>query len=173
MVDGLGHDTDNQVDHQGGRVAGWELAVLLLGGFRTLVDAMHALLAQRGHPGARPVHGFALQAIGSGATASEVALRLGVTKQAAAKTLGRLEQDGYVARSTDPADARRKIVVPTARGHDLLRECARAFEEVVAGWRARVGDAAVDTVGETLAALGAAGSDPSRIGRLDVAAWSG
>src|SRR5437762_1039413 len=51
---------------------GFELPLLLFGGFRSIIDELHAELARRGHPDVRPAHGFALQAIGlGGATATE------------------------------------------------------------------------------------------------------
>ena len=51
---------------------GFELPLLLFGGFRSIIDDLHAELARRGHPDLRPAHGFALQAIGLiGATATE------------------------------------------------------------------------------------------------------
>ena len=51
---------------------GFELPLLLFGGFRSIIDELHAELARRGHPDLRPAHGFALQAIGPhGATATE------------------------------------------------------------------------------------------------------
>src|SRR6202008_1175695 len=66
---------------------GFELPLLLAAAFRTLIDRLHDQLAPRGHPDARPIHAFALQAIGpDGATVSELGRRLGVSKQAAAKT---------------------------------------------------------------------------------------
>jgi hypothetical protein len=64
---------------------GYELPLLLAGGFRLLIDELHEHLAEQGHPELRPVHGFALQAVGrDGATVSEIGRRLGVSKQAAA-----------------------------------------------------------------------------------------
>src|SRR5260370_7689158 len=69
---------------------GFELPLLLFAGFRTIIDALHAELAAQGHPGMRPAHGFAMQAIGlDGATASEVAPLLGISHQAAGKTIDR------------------------------------------------------------------------------------
>ena len=66
------------------------LPLLLFGGFRTLIDRLHAELAGQGHPDVRPAYGFAMQAIGrDGATASELGRRLGVSKQAAGKTVDR------------------------------------------------------------------------------------
>lgn len=160
MVD----DIDNPIDYQ---VPGWQLALLLLAGFRDLVDETHRRLAEQGHAGARPAHGFALQAIGDGATNADLATSLGVTKQAAAKTIASLEREGYVERSNDSTDARRRIVCPTERGADLLSLSAAAFQDAVAAWRQRVGADAVDALGATLSRL-----DLSA-GRLDLAAWSG
>lgn len=86
-----------------GERAGFELPLLLLGAFRSVIDELHGVLAESGHGEARPLHGFALQAIGpDGSTASELGRRLGVSKQAAAKTVASLERVGYVGREPDP-----------------------------------------------------------------------
>ncbi|MFC6705931.1 MarR family winged helix-turn-helix transcriptional regulator [Flexivirga alba] len=160
MVD----DIDNPVDDQ---VPGWHLALLLLAGFRDLVDETHQRLADEGHAGARPAHGFALQAIGPGATNADLATRLGVTKQAAAKTIASLEREGYVERAGDTADGRRVIVRPTTRGIEFLALSASAFEHAVTVWRDRVGTEAIDRLGSTLHQL------DLPVGRFDLAAWSG
>lgn len=160
MVD----DIDNPVDYQ---VPGWQLALLLLAGFRDLVDETHRRLAEQGHAGARPAHGFALQAIGAGATNAELATRLAVTKQAAAKTIASLEREGYVERSNDAADARRRIVRPTKRGRELLALSESAFEHAATVWRDRAGNEPIDRLGSTLHQL------DLPVGRFDLAAWSG
>src|ERR1700740_1225677 len=90
---------------------GFELPLLLFGGFRSIIDELPAERARRGHPDLRPAHGFALQAIGlDGATATETGHRLGITKQAAGKTIDRLADLGYVEKAGDAADRRRKLV---------------------------------------------------------------
>lgn len=119
---------------------GFELPLLLMGAFRALVDELHADLAERGHPDARPLHGFALQAVGAdGVTTSELGRRLGVTKQAAAKTVAGLERLGYVAREADAGDARSQRVVRTARGEQLLALSAETFGRLRARWRRQLG----------------------------------
>ncbi|WP_345381476.1 MarR family winged helix-turn-helix transcriptional regulator [Pseudonocardia yuanmonensis] len=143
---------------------GFALPLLLLAGFQTLVDALHEELAQRGHPDARPLHGFALQAVGTGTTAAELGRRLGVTKQAAAKTIASLEAAGYVERASDPADARRILVRPTARGRDLLQRSAAIFDELRTRWAAELGEDAVRTIED---ALGRVTVGP----RLDAPSW--
>ncbi|MEU2657673.1 MarR family winged helix-turn-helix transcriptional regulator [Streptomyces sp. NPDC007325] len=119
---------------------GFELPLLLFGGFRTLIDRLHARLADEGHPGFRPAHGFAMQAIGTrGATASEIGRRLGVSKQAAGKTVDRLLALGYAERAGDPADARRKLVRLTPEGLAVLARSAAVFDELRAEWSAALG----------------------------------
>src|SRR5580692_13113220 len=98
---------------------GFELPLLLLHGFRVLIDELHAELARQGHPDMRPMHGFVFQAIGPyGTTAAELGRRLGVSKQAAGKTIDSLEKLGYVIRVPDSVDQRQKTVVLTERGVD-------------------------------------------------------
>lgn len=152
-------------------MTGTELPLLLLAGFRTLIDDLHAELADEGHPDVRPAHGFALQAIGRGA-ASPGALAdvLGVTKQAAARTVGRLEELGYVERTTDPGDARRQQVSLTASGHDCLVRSERILGELRGRWVAEVGERRVAAVERTLTAL--LGPEAGRV-RVDVPGWFG
>jgi DNA-binding MarR family transcriptional regulator len=121
-----------------GERAGFELPLLLIGAFRSLTDELHRTLTEGGHEEARPLHGFALQAIGPhGSTTSEVGRRLGVSKQAAAKTVASLESVGYVRREPDPQDGRAVRVLRTARGEEMLTLSAQFFED----FRARLTDA--------------------------------
>jgi DNA-binding MarR family transcriptional regulator len=148
---------------------GWMLPLLLFGGFRTLIDRLHAELARQGHPDVRPAYGFAMQAIGrDGATASELGRRLGVSKQAAGKTVDRLVELGYAERSADAADARRKLVRLTPRGYDALARSATVFEQLRAEWAERLG---VDGVRSMESALRTV-VPPTAI-RLDAASWFG
>ncbi|MQA01220.1 MAG: MarR family transcriptional regulator [Streptosporangiales bacterium] len=146
--------------------APWDLPLALLGATRAHLGEAHRLLAERGHPDTRPVHGFALQAVGDGATATEVASRLGVTKQAAAKTIELLEQQGYVARSVDAGDRRRKLVVPTDRGRDFLAASVAVFAEIREKWSATLGVRRLSQLERDLATV--AGSTSLR---LDLPGW--
>ncbi|CAM2802578.1 MarR family winged helix-turn-helix transcriptional regulator [Saccharomonospora xinjiangensis] len=121
--------------------AGFVLPLLLLGGFRAIIDELHAELASQGHPDLRPAHGFAMQAIGrAGTTATELGRRLGVSKQAAGKTVDRLESLGYVERIDDPADARRKRIRLSERGSDVLARSAVIFERLRRRWATTLGE---------------------------------
>jgi DNA-binding MarR family transcriptional regulator len=147
---------------------GFELPLLLLAGFRALIDALHVELARQGHPDMRPAHGFAMQAIGArGATASELGRRLGVSKQAAGKTADRLVALGYVERTDDPADARRRRLVLTARGYDALGRSAAIFDQLRAGWAATLGPGRLDELEDALRAVTPGGFP------LDISGWLG
>jgi DNA-binding MarR family transcriptional regulator len=162
VVDGM----VNQVDES---PPGFELPLLLFAGFRSLVDQLHAELARQGHTEARPVHGFALQAVGvDGATASEVGRRLGVSKQAAGKTVDRLERLGYVERAEDRTDARRKLVRLTPRGVDLLARSAAIFDDLRAEWVRVLGAGQVRDLEQALRTV-----VPPAAMRLDAAGWFG
>jgi DNA-binding MarR family transcriptional regulator len=119
---------------------GYELPLLLIGAFRGLIDALHLELGERGHPGARPIHGFAMQAIGPGtATLSELGRRLGVSKQAAAKTAAGLERLGYITREHHPTDARAVQLRRTPYGEQFLSLSAEIFERLRATWARELG----------------------------------
>ena len=111
--------------------AGPNLALLMLGGYRKLVDAAVVELEARGFKDVRVPEHYALVAIESGAdNASELGRRLSVTKQAAAKTIDVLLERGYITRDADPTDARRKRLTLTPLGTDLLRQGHEIFNEL-------------------------------------------
>jgi DNA-binding MarR family transcriptional regulator len=148
---------------------GYELPLRLFLGFRVLIDELHAELARQGHPDVRPMHGFVFQAIGpGGTTAAELGRRLGVSKQAAGKTVDALERLGYVERMTDPRDARRKVVRLTDRGFDCLARSARIFERLRAGWAERLGADRLRALEADLARV-----TPDDVLRLDSPGWFG
>jgi len=129
------------------RSKGAELALLLLGGFHSMVDDVVSGLASRGHADVRPVHEFALRAIDAGAdTASELGRRLSVSKQAAAKTIAALQQLGYVEREVDPNDARRKRLRVTPHGYELMAIGSALFDDVRERWAAQIGTRQLDAI---------------------------
>lgn len=153
----------------GGATPGYELPLLLFAGFRSLIDALHARLAEEGHPGVRPAHGFAMQAIGvRGASASDIGRRLGVSKQAAGKTVDRLVALGYAERADDPADARRKLIRLTPHGLDALARSAAVFDELRAEWARVLGPGRLDDIEAALRTV-----TPPESFRLDAAGWLG
>jgi DNA-binding MarR family transcriptional regulator len=148
---------------------GFELPLLLFAGFRSVIDELHAELAKRGHQDMRPAHGFAMQAIGlGGATATEMGKRLGISKQAAGKTVERLEELGYVHRTGDDADHRRQTVRLTPRGISALTLSAMIFGDIRMRWERELGATRLAELEADLRTMA-----PGETFRLDVPGWFG
>ena len=148
--------------------SGADLALLLLGGFRVLVDDAILELAARGYEDVRPVHDFAMRAIAAGADdASELGRRLSVSKQAAAKTVAVLEERGYVTRGADPLDARRKHLQVTALGFEVMQVGEAVFDELRDKWKRKIGAKQLERLESDLAALIGAASV-----RVDSPGWT-
>ena len=74
-----------------------------------------------------------------GARPSELATRLGVSKQALNYLLGELERLDYLERRPDPDDLRSKRVALTRRGTSAVRVIRDAVGEVEAAWAEQLG----------------------------------
>lgn len=145
---------------------GSDLPLLMLLGFRALIDDVHTDLAEAGHAGFRPLHGVTFKAIGDGVTASELGRRLGVSKQAAGKTIEGLEREGYVERVADPADARSKIIRLTPRGVEVQQQAFEAMARLRARWAERLGEERMATIEDGLREMTA-----DREMRFDIPGW--
>lgn len=148
---------------------GYALPLLLLNGFRTIIEELHRELARQGHPDVRPAHGFAMQAISRGSdTVTGLARALGVTKQAAAKTAQGLERLGYIKRAADPTDRRSQRLVPTVLGADMLQLSATVLAAIRADWATRLGGSEVDDLEDALRAVV---GPPDTAGTVDLPGW--
>jgi DNA-binding MarR family transcriptional regulator len=120
--------------------SGADLALLLLGGYRSLVDSATTELAARGYEDFKPTHEFALRAVVAGAdSASDLGRRTSVSKQAAAKTIAVLVERGYLASSPDPRDARRKRLEVTSLGFEVMAQGEDILESAREKWKKLIG----------------------------------
>ncbi|MEU3663017.1 MarR family winged helix-turn-helix transcriptional regulator [Streptomyces sp. NPDC032940] len=117
------------------------LSVALLAAAGGLTQRIHEGVVARGFQELRPAHGFAFARLApDGATATELAAHLGVTKQAAGQLVDELVRKGYAERRPHPADARARLVVLTERGRACTRAAEEAAAEAVRAWSDVIGD---------------------------------
>ncbi|MFF3336008.1 MarR family winged helix-turn-helix transcriptional regulator [Streptomyces sp. NPDC002888] len=92
----------------------------------------------------RPAHGYAFARLApGGATVTDLATHLGVTKQAASQLVDELVRKGYVERRPHPGDARARLIVLTERGWACTRAAEEAAAEAVRGWVEVLGEGEV------------------------------
>jgi DNA-binding MarR family transcriptional regulator len=70
---------------------------------------------------------------------TDLAEHAGVTKQTAGALIDELERSGYVVRRPDPADARARLVVLSARGRKLCAAAAAEATKIEDEWRSQFG----------------------------------
>ena len=93
---------------------------------------------------ARPAFGFAFTRLApDGATATDLAAHLGVTKQAASQLVDELVRKGYAERRSHPGDARARLVVLTELGWACTRAAEEAALEAVQPWVELLGESEV------------------------------
>ena len=111
------------------------LARLLAMAYRQLIDALHERLGSAGYGDVRPEFGYVLLAVRQQpTTGADIALLLGVTKQAASKLVDAMERGGYVRRQTHGDDARAKAIAITARGRRFLATVESIYRDLEAEW---------------------------------------
>ncbi|MFD5270573.1 MarR family winged helix-turn-helix transcriptional regulator [Streptomyces sp. NPDC058335] len=116
---------------------------------RRINDGVHA----RGFEG-RPAHGFAFARLApDGATVTELATHLGVTKQAASQLVDELVSKGYAERRAHPVDARARLVVLTERGWECTRAAEEAAADAVRAWAEVLGESEVRVLCDRLARI--------------------
>ncbi|MFF2128934.1 MarR family winged helix-turn-helix transcriptional regulator [Streptomyces olivochromogenes] len=92
----------------------------------------------------RPAHGFAFTRLApDGATVTDLATHLGMTKQAASQLVDELVRKGYAERRPYPGDARARLVVLTERGWACTRAAEEAAADVVRAWAEVLGEGEV------------------------------
>jgi DNA-binding MarR family transcriptional regulator len=116
------------------------LARLFAIAYRSLIDGLHAELAARGWSDVRPAFGFVLLASRDGSTTvTALAELMGTTKQASSKLVDAMEEAGYVRRVSGDGDGRQRPVEMTPRGRRLLAAVEQIYDELEAGWAAKIG----------------------------------
>ncbi|WP_367324236.1 MarR family winged helix-turn-helix transcriptional regulator [Streptomyces sp. HUAS ZL42] len=127
------------------------LSAALLAVAGDLTQRINAGVLARGYEGMRPAHGFAFARLApGGATVTDLAVHLGVTKQAASQLVDEIVRKGYAERRPHPEDARARLIVLTERGWACTRAAEEAAAEVVRVWVELLGEGQVRALREQL-----------------------
>ena len=107
----------------------------------------------------RPAHNPIFQWLPvDGARVTELAERIGTTKQAVGYLVDHLEANGYLERVPDPRDGRALLVRRTKKGWRVNQTARKLVEEVQADWAGRIGEDRMaqlrDLLGDLVRALG-------------------
>ena len=130
------------------------LGRLLAAALAAVVDELHERLADAGWPRVRPMWGFVLLALRDRpSNIGEVGELLGVTKQAAAKVVTSLVDEGLVERRADPRDARAAVLGLTPGGRRFLADAETAYQAIEAGWAEAAGRRDVDALRRALSTV--------------------
>ncbi len=134
------------------------LSVALLAASRALVDGISAGVRARGFTDLRPAHGFAFTLLSrGGATVTQLAQHLDVTRQAAAQLAEELAGKGYVEIRPHPADARARLIELTGKGWACTRAADAATADTVRSWAKILGAGRLRALHDDLARIAPAG----------------
>ncbi|MGP4011545.1 MarR family winged helix-turn-helix transcriptional regulator [Streptomyces sp. 4N124] len=126
------------------------LTAALLSAAADLTQRINDRVVARGFE-VRPAHGFAFTRLApDGATVTDLAVHLGVTKQAASQLVEELVRKGYVERRPHPDDARARLVVLTERGWACTRAAEEAAADAVREWVDVLGESEVRALSDRL-----------------------
>lgn len=115
---------------------------------------VQAGFAAAGLPEIRPAHNAIFQLLPvEGARVTELAERIGTTKQAVGYLVAYLENHGYLERIPDPRDGRAQVVRRTDRGWLVNQTARRLVQEVQADWATQIGPEKMADLRELLGEL--------------------
>ena len=105
------------------------------------------------HRGLRMSFGPYISMIGKGCRLTELAERLGISKQSCNQTVNQLEKAGYIQRVADPLDGRGKVVVLTRQGTTLLKDGYKVITAITSEFDRLIGTNKLTTLTEVLLKL--------------------
>jgi DNA-binding MarR family transcriptional regulator len=106
---------------------------------RLLAESRDLVLAE-GEPGLRPSHHRVIGHVpAEGITVTELAQRVGMTKQGIGQFVSQLTRSGHLRITTDPDDRRVRVVRRTAKGEASVQRLATLLGRLEQTWASRVG----------------------------------
>jgi DNA-binding MarR family transcriptional regulator len=126
---------------------------LLAAAHRQATAAVYGAVAAR-HPALRPAH---LHLLGAGdldgTRLTALAAGSNMTKQSMHELVTHLEREGYLTRTRDPDDNRRRRITLTPEGQAVRQDLRAAETRLLATWRTALGEDAYTALERTLRAI--------------------
>ena len=117
-------------------------------------EIMNTLTRERGHRDLRLTYEpYIAMGDAGGIRLSDLADRLGISRQAANQTANQIEAAGYITRCPDPSDGRAKLLATTARGERLRADGAEVAARLQADMDQIAGRDAIDDAIKSLEQL--------------------
>ena len=127
------------------------LARLFLSAAGMLVDELHRQLAAKGWLDVRHSWGFVMNRLARGpASVNDLGAFLGVSKQAASRTIDQMQKHDLVSVSTHQDDGRVRMVELTAEGKRFRRDVEASYADIEASWAAIMGRDEMEMIRERL-----------------------
>lgn len=127
------------------------LAQLLMRAFYWADEGLQNYLQSKGWPEITRAQSLVFVNIGEGVTRpSEIASKVGVTRQAIHQTINELVEAGFVVLDADPRDRRAKVVRYTERGEKIGRDAIQGLRKVEEILAQRIGSDAVKALRSAL-----------------------
>ncbi len=128
------------------------LAQLFMRAFYWADEGLQNALKQQGWPAITRAQSLVFVNISEGVTRpSEIAARVGVTRQAIHQTINEMVELGYLVLQPDPCDRRAKVVVYTEQGQLVGGAAVSALNEIENSLSSRIGSDRVSALREALA----------------------
>lgn len=128
-----------------------DLGILLGLAYQAFTDALRADLDARGFTDLGSAYGYVFRALADETLRlSDLAKRLGMSNQGAAKIIDEMHARGYVTRGPDPDDGRAKTLLLTPRGRAALAAARRFHAKYERRLRGVSGERDVDVLREQL-----------------------
>lgn len=117
-----------------------QLGLLLLGGHQWVMTSLLRLMAERGHAELTAAHLMFLSNLDCGVTyASEVARRMGVTRQAVYRSTRELQRAKILKLETDVDRKTQKIIRMTQHGQKVVLDARSCLEAIEVALGERIG----------------------------------
>ena len=130
------------------------LARLLALAYNWMIDSLHERLRSKGWDDVRPAFGFHLLALRDAPlTTTELAARLGVSKQAVSKLAEVMIDQALLERTRHESDGRQWLLTLAPRGHALLADVELIYADLEAEWAAIIGTTALGQTRTRLATV--------------------